>query len=304
MQKRNHKLGFSLIELLIVLAVLSSMLLLVSNHYQHQQQRNRVQEMVSDLAAIKNALYNAGLADIAAADIASLRAAELYSGAELSPWQQPYQIMVDGNHVRIRGYAGTLQWANAVARLLPYSEVQGSWVELIAVRNSTTIDAQWYLHRLAMVEAPELNQMAADLDMAGWRIVGASEVHSENVFSVNLTAEEIFSDWLQVNTELYAQRAELNQLTATHLQATNAVLQALSVEQLTTQLLTTEQLTSNSLSSEHLQVNGMLIAASIQAQQISAADFITPSTSLSALQAQYLQLQQLWLQCIQSGSCQ
>lgn len=249
--------GYSLFELLIVLAFLSGVLIFSMQLSSSKQRNTRIELLVSELIDIKNGVYAASDYLEHNVTLPALVAENLYFGSLLSPWGEPYVIEYTNAGIYVQGYAKNEQLAALVVRQLPAADFEHGWVRILVRRPQPKIDDSVYLHRKRVSSRPYLNQMRTNLDMRGNDVLNVGSLTANESELLNITAS---TSTLQ---DLVSTSAIIDHLSAVNIESGTAALQ-----QVQANTFAVSELLVAELFAENLVVNAPLV--SVQSIQVNS----------------------------------
>ncbi|RUO21143.1 hypothetical protein CWE08_06000 [Aliidiomarina iranensis] len=308
--RKSNQFGYSLLELLIVLAFLGTLLTFAIQFSTTQQRQARIQLFVAELNDLKNAVYAAREVTAEELSVTNLIAGKHYFGAEVSPWGEPYAIVENEEGVFVSGYAENQQLAELAVNKLAAADFEASWVKVFVYRPNPQFDEEQFLHRDFDEQRPYLNQMNTNLDMNANDIANVGELAAEQANFLNsnanlawfdnLVAEDATFDELSANflssenaliNELDSNVLEVNELLVSDLFAENLQISAPSV---TVQLLQVNDLQGSNLFTEQLSVvnqlsvNGTLYANNGEVDYINIDQLFAENATIQSIESQSL----------------
>lgn len=301
--------GFSLIEFVAVLALVSGVLLTLTQLRGMQHQQNLQQSLLDTIDHIQTALYGHFKSNYEFPP--SLAAIELTAMA-VTPWGENLSLLHENDEVSIvipTPNNKVMAWLQA---RLPMAQ-QAEHKLLVAVpRPVQALSADFALHRVAVAGRPELNEMEANLDMNGFAVSDFSELDAELAQFEQLTVNEavvteLTADEVWLTEQLTAVNADIQWLQADFIQvesftAEHAEVETLQVEQLSASILSSEQLQTNSLTSAELNAEH-ITTGTLHAGQVNAEDFVTEGASFNDVHRRLQELELAWLTCVNQGGC-
>lgn len=235
-----------------------------------------------------------------------------------SQWQ--WQFIEPFLDIRAQlGSAGQARW---LAAQLPDARANATELSIRMVQPAIgrAVDTSLLLHRVAVPEQPELNQLATHISMQGHDILNVGSLTAASITATTADISTIIADELRLGTSLWLDNTQFTAagtqltITATQLQLNGPVriagsldlqnnnltgVQQLSANQVTTQRLTSDTITASTLSTDQLDVNqlevtGNLTLAEFQSSELQV-DLLTANTltatSLTAAEASVNELQ-------------
>lgn len=301
--------GFSLIEFVAVLALVSGVLLTVTQLRGLQHQHNLQQSLLDTIDDVQVSLYGHFRQHY---EFPPLLADIELSALAVTPWGEQMWLQHEHEDVALvipTPNAKVLAWLQA---RLPRAQQAGQHLVLSVPRPVQALSADFALHRVAVSGRPELNEMQANLDMNGFALHNFSLLQAEqaefeqvtvnDVVVATLTADEV---WL--SQQLTAVNASIEWLQADQIHvnnwvATQANVESLQVEQLHASTFTSEQLQASLLTTSELNAE-QIITGSLHAGEISAADFVTEAASFNDMHERLQLLELAWISCVNHGGC-
>lgn len=302
--------GFSLLEFVAVLALISGVLLSLTQWRQIQHQQRLQQVLLDTIDHVQMALYgHFRQHNEFPLSISALGLTE----HEMTPWGGSVALRHENGELNIvvpTPNRHVLAWLQA---RLPMTQRQELDLLVSVPMPLQTLSADFALHRVAVEGRPELNQMQTDLNMNGFAIRNFSQLEADNAQLDMVTASEavigqITADEVWLTEQLTAASANLQTLTVddahiNNLTTTHATIETLQVENLAAIAFRSEQLSTNTLSATTLTAD-IVSTESLLAAQIIAADFVTEAASFNETHQRLQTLELAWLQCVAQGGCQ
>lgn len=319
--------GFTLLESILVLAVVSSLLLGLMQVQRGARQQQSLLTAAEDMSSLVTAIYHQVMLqqtiDLNSLTVSDLQASGLYRGRVMSPWETPYELLAEPTLVIVQVDVGSPLRAERLGGLLANARVQGTHVESVVPMPIQGADAAHALHRYAQPDAPELNQMFTNLDMNYFNIDGVATLYSESIDSqsvdtATMTANVLLTNELQSQTllsevafidELATQIASFNELWVNeghmdvlqvneiYAPTATAIVAELWADMLHTDsfvmdhLTVTEQLTSTQVNAQEAFID-VLHGAHATFQNIQAGQLVATSASSDVLNTNTLTAQQ------------
>lgn len=302
--------GFSLIEFVAVLALVSGVLLTLTQWREIQHQQRLQQALLETVDHVQLALYGhfrqhnefplsisaVGLTDQAVTPWGE-RVALRHENGELN-----IVVPTPNNHV--------LVWLQA---RLPMAQQDEQRLLVAVPIPLQTLSADLALHRVEVEGRPELNEMQTDLNMNGFAISNFSRLEVDTAQLVSVVADEavlgqITADDVWLTEQLTAVTADIQRLMVTNAHITNltaehAAIDTLEVDSFTATTFSSEQLLANTLSTISLTAD-LITTEQLLAAQIMAPNFVTEAASFNETHQRLQALEFAWLQCVAQGGCQ
>ena len=213
--------GFLLMEFIAVVTLLSGLLLVVGQWWQHQARLDQRQQWVSHTEYLRLAAERFWLQQGRPPhDFAELQQT-LDPETAISPWQQAWRLHSETSLLRLQITAPSEQQARWFAGHFHAATVVGEEITLHQWAPLHEATGEQYLYRVARPDKPELNQLSVNLHMQQHQLTGIGGVVATRANFANLQTETLL-----VNSASIAQ-IDTQRLTATQIETPLGDLQQL-----------------------------------------------------------------------------
>lgn len=301
--------GFSLVEFVAVLALVSGLLLTLTQWRELQHQQRLQQALLDTVDHVQVALYgHYRQHNEFPLSISSLG----LSDHAVTPWGKDLALRRVGDELSIIVPTPNIHVLDWLQARLPMAKKDELKLMVAVPIPLQTINADFALHRVVVAGKPELNMMQTDLNMNGYAIRNFSQLYADsaqlNSVSTNsavvgqLTADDV---WL--TQQLTAVNANIQSLTVNNAQvnklnASQASMNTLQTNSLTATTFSSGQLIASMLSVTTLTAD-LITTDRLLATQITAPDFYTERASFNETHQRLQVLELAWLRCIAQGGC-
>lgn len=216
-----QKQGFVLLEVITAVVILSTLMVVTTQVWQSMAQNSYQQGWIDDAELIRQASLNYWIDN----GEPPTQLSDVFSSSQLEtlskPWQQPWFYSADDNWLELSLTAPSAAAAKWFAGKVAGAFTEGERLVVPVWQPRGIFSAQNLLHRQQVFGKPELNTMAADLNMANHAITNVDSLTAQFITADTLQATSIMTGALrttevEVDT-LYANdvitpRASLSQL--------------------------------------------------------------------------------------------
>lgn len=201
--------GFILFELIVALTIIGSALILFGHWLTLAPTERGQAKWIADTEVLIEATRQYWFATGVAPDsVQQLEAAGFITEIQ-TPWERSWTFNSTNNQnnrmVALQIQAPSAPDAQWLKTQLPTAVVQHLMVSVMIWQPISEIHAARYLHREARPDAPELNQLATDLDVNGYALsnvgeVSATAVQTEHLDADALVVRNLTGTWLTADT--------------------------------------------------------------------------------------------------------
>ena len=197
--------GFTLIELMIVIAVLSGIAITVGPQFVQQQvpmeQTEAAQQDIAQIKSAANAYFMENRAWPASMD--ELIATRYLPDDRQSPFGSPYTLANNGEHLVVSVDTGRRQLANMLVGKVPFGQLSADGERVSTSMGTPTREAiqSFFLARKPVPGCPDCNTLdiGTDIDFNGNDINNVGELDAELAVVQSATIEDATINTLDVN---------------------------------------------------------------------------------------------------------
>lgn len=307
----HHTKGFTLLELVAVLALSAGLLLSIT----------QIQSLLGKKQNLHQVVY--GIESLQSDLIRFQREHERVPQSLIEVWGQNVPAIATVNSIQLQVEEDielkllfNTEWqALQVEQRLMNTRVQDNalWVRVPKLhRSELEVDSEQFLHRFAVTNQPELNQMHTDLDMHGNSLLNVRDISATSGSFSHLQSETLRLDHLLSETLTVTESATIAELSADHVLARTAQVDTLSLEVLESELFSGTEAVIDTITAESIQSEALVVEMAnfrtmttkeLKVGQLYATDVIAGGISFNELHQRLQVLEVQWLDCKNSGGC-
>ncbi|MDX1524693.1 MAG: hypothetical protein R3273_00355 [Pseudidiomarina maritima] len=196
----KSSLGFVLLEVIIATVLLAASLLVFAQWQQVQQQQQQRHQWLADTERLQQAVRSYW-SDTGQPPPSF---AQLQQHGHLqqltTPWQQPWLLQPQQRYVNLRLTAPSAAAASWLAGQIVGASANAEQVLVTVWQPAQSYHPDSpYLYRVAITDAPQLNQMNTDLDLRQHNLLGIDQLRASAWYGQSLSAPE--AQLVQVQSE-------------------------------------------------------------------------------------------------------
>lgn len=193
------KYGFVLLEVMTAVVILSTLMVVSTQVWQSLAQNRQQQDWVDDADIIRHASVDYWLKQ----GQPPTQLADIFTASQLSslamPWQRQWSFIENGQWLELTVTAPSLADATWLAGQIAGAFTQAEKLIVPIWQPSATTATDQLLHRISILDKPELNSMQANLNMAYHAIDDVGSLNATNVNAASVQALAITSSTVRAN---------------------------------------------------------------------------------------------------------
>lgn len=315
--------GIILAEVVLAIVLSSGLLAIIVGWQQRQQQHDAYSLQLAYARQLMVVLQNYQQEfGVYPQHLGQLQSSGYWQQALPTLQQSQWQWEFNEPFLDIRAQLASAGQARWLAAQLPDAQANAAELNIRMVQAAiiSAVDTSVLLHRVAVAEQPELNQLATNISMQGHDILNVGSLTAASITATAADISRVIADEVRLSTSLWLDNTRLTAagsrltVTAAQLELNGPVyihgtldlqnnnltgVQQLSATQVTTQRLTSDTITTATLSTDQLEVNQLEVTANLTLAEFQSSelqvDLLTTNTltatSLTAAEASVNELQ-------------